>query len=41
MPKFAGREDTGYKKIRRELQRWIKELVKERGRMSEHINQLV
>jgi hypothetical protein len=41
MPKFAGREDAGYKKIRRELQRWIKELVEKRGRISEHINQSV
>ncbi|KAK2731053.1 hypothetical protein FQN57_003639, partial [Myotisia sp. PD_48] len=35
MPKFAGEQDVGYKRVLAELQRWIKELEKH----SDHINE--
>ncbi|KAK2730723.1 hypothetical protein FQN57_004185, partial [Myotisia sp. PD_48] len=38
MPKFAGAEDIGYKRVRQELRRWIKQLVQELEKHSDHIN---
>jgi hypothetical protein len=38
MPRFTGREDTGYKRVRSELKRWVKGLVKEHERMRDQIS---